>query len=131
MLPLAATGLLPFLLYAAGPGLALAAVALFLAGATGAYTLGLDAWFVAAVPDGRRGRAMTLMTAGMTTTQGIGMAGAGVAAEFASVRAVVAGTGVLGTAVLLWLVAEVRATARAAAEATEGRDAADRQMTHG
>lgn len=131
VLPLAATGLLPFLLYAVGPGPGLAAAALFLAGATGAYTLGLDAWFVAAVPDGRRGRAMTLMTAGMMTTQGIGMAGAGVAAEFAPVRAVVAGTGVLGTAVLVRLVAEVRATARAAAEATERRDAADRQMTHG
>lgn len=40
---------------------------------------------------------MTLMTAGMMTVQGIGMAGAGVAAEFAPVHTVVAGTGVLGT----------------------------------
>ncbi|MFF0437083.1 MFS transporter [Streptomyces sp. NPDC004327] len=123
VLPLAATGLLPFLLYAAGPGLALAAVALFLAGATGAYTLGLDAWFVAAVPDGRRGRAMTLMSAGMMTAQGAGMAGAGVAAEFAPVHAVVAGAGVLGTVVLGWLVLEVRATA--------GRGPGDRKARRG
>ncbi|WP_198422505.1 hypothetical protein [Streptomyces sp. QHH-9511] len=36
---------------------------LLLAGVTGAYALGLDAWFVAAVPEGQRGGAMTLMTA--------------------------------------------------------------------
>ncbi|CAM5314198.1 hypothetical protein STANM309S_02276 [Streptomyces tanashiensis] len=54
VLPLAVTGVLPYLLYAPEPGVALAAVALLLAGATGAYTLGLDAWFVAAVPEEQR-----------------------------------------------------------------------------
>ncbi|MFD8638730.1 MFS transporter [Streptomyces zaomyceticus] len=126
VLPLALTGVLPYLLYAVEPGVALAAVALFLAGATGAYTLGLDAWFVAAVPEEQRGRAMTLMTAGMMTVQGIGMAGAGVAAEFAPVHTVVAGTGVLGTLCLLAAAAELRA-----AGATEGRDGADRHVPHG
>ncbi|MFJ6575902.1 MFS transporter [Streptomyces sp. NPDC091368] len=111
VLPLAVTGVLPYLLYAPRPGVALAAVALFLAGATGAYTLGLDAWFVAAVPEQQRGRAMTLMTAGMMTVQGVGMAGAGIAAEFAPVHTVVAGTGVLGTLCLLAAAAELRATA--------------------
>ncbi|WP_426366190.1 MFS transporter [Streptomyces sp. E-08] len=110
VLPLAVTGVLPYLLYAPRPGVALAAVALFLAGATGAYTLGLDAWFVAAVPEEQRGRAMTLMTAGMMTVQGVGMAGAGIAAEFAPVHTVVAGTGVLGTLCLLAAAAELRAT---------------------
>ncbi|MGW8763152.1 MFS transporter [Streptomyces sp. NPDC055815] len=110
VLPLAVTGVLPYLLYGPRPGVALAAVALFLAGATGAYTLGLDAWFVAAVPEERRGRAMTLMTAGMMTVQGVGMAGAGIAAEFAPVHTVVAGTGVLGTLCLLAAAAELRAT---------------------
>ncbi|MFE6071014.1 MFS transporter [Streptomyces sp. NPDC056525] len=109
VLPLAVTGVLPYLLYAPEPGVPLAAAALFLAGATGAYTLGLDAWFVAAVPEAQRGRAMTLMTAGMMTVQGIGMAGAGIAAEFAPVHAVVAGTGVLGTVCLLAAAAELRA----------------------
>ncbi|MFF3760213.1 MFS transporter [Streptomyces sp. NPDC002185] len=111
VLPLAVTGVLPYLLYAPRPGVALAAVALFLAGATGAYTLGLDAWFVAAVPEEQRGRAMTLMTAGMMTVQGVGMAGAGIAAEFAPVHTVVAGTGVLGTLCLLAAAAELRAPA--------------------
>ncbi|MEV7281214.1 MFS transporter [Streptomyces sp. NPDC093111] len=121
--PLLLVGFLPFLVYALRPGLALAAVALLLAGAAGAYSLGLDAWFVAAVPEDQRGRAMTLMTAGMMTVQGLGMAGAGLAAEFAPVHTVVAGTGVLGTLCVLGLVLEVRATER--------RDAADRHMTCG
>ncbi|WOX22003.1 MFS transporter [Streptomyces solicathayae] len=121
VLPLVAAGVLPYLLYALTPGVALAALALFLAGATGAYTLGLDAWFVAAVPEEQRGRAMTLMTAGMMTVQGVGMAAAGVAAEFVPVPAVVAGTGVLGTLCLVALALELRAT--------EGRDRADHHMT--
>ncbi|MEF9885459.1 MFS transporter [Streptomyces sp. P9-A4] len=126
VLPLAVTGVLPYLLYGPKPGVALAAVALFLAGATGAYTLGLDAWFVAAVPEETRGRAMTLMTAGMMTVQGVGMAGAGVAAEFAPVHTVVAATGVLGTLCLLAAAAELRA-----AGATEERDGAVRHVAHG
>ncbi|MER5204299.1 MFS transporter [Streptomyces sp. NPDC002825] len=110
VLPLAVAGVLPYLLYGPRPGVALAAVALFLAGATGAYTLGLDAWFVEAVPEEQRGRAMTLMSAGMMTVQGVGMAGAGVAAEFAPVHTVVAGTGVVGTLCLLAAAVELRAT---------------------
>ncbi|MEU4063639.1 MFS transporter [Streptomyces wedmorensis] len=121
VVPLAVVSVLPYLLYAPRPGLVLAALALFLAGATGAYTLGLDAWFVAAVPEEQRGRAMTLMTAGMMTVQGVGMAGAGIAAEFASVHTVVAGAGVLGTACVVAVVAELRAT--------EVRDGAARHMT--
>ncbi|MFF8508178.1 MFS transporter [Streptomyces sp. NPDC015492] len=115
VLPLAVAGVLPYLLYAPEPGVPLAAAALFLAGATGAYTLGLDAWFVAAVPEEQRGRAMTLMTAGMMTVQGVGMAGAGLAAEFVPVHAVVAGTGVLGTLCLLAAAAELRAAGAAGA----------------
>ncbi|MFF4169128.1 MFS transporter [Streptomyces sp. NPDC001744] len=126
VLPLAVTGVLPYLLYAVEPGAVLAATALFLAGATGAHTLGLDALFVAAVPEERRGRAMTLMTAGMMTVQGIGMAGAGLAAEFLPVHTVVAGTGVLGTLCLLAAAAELRA-----AGATEGRDGTVRHVPHG
>ncbi|MFD0368966.1 MFS transporter [Streptomyces sp. NPDC127114] len=123
VIPLAVTGTLPFLLYALAPGAALAAAALLLAGATAAYTLGLDAWFVAAVPGDRRGRAMTLMSAGMMTAQGVGMAAAGLAAEFAAVHTVVAGAGVLGTLGAVLLALQVRATER--------RDAADRHMTSG
>lgn len=121
--PLVLVGVLPYLLYVLEPGAALAGLALLLAGATGAYTLGLDAWFVAAVPEERRGRAMTLMTAGMMTAQGVGMAGAGLAAEFLPVHLVVAGTGVLGTLCVLAAVLHLRAT--------EVRDGADRHVTTG
>ncbi|MGW6244742.1 MFS transporter [Streptomyces roseolus] len=116
--PLLLAGFFPFLLYALRPGPALAALALVAAGAAGAYTLGLDARFVAAVPEERRGRAMTLMTAGMMTVQGVGMAGAGLAAEFAPVHRVVAGAGLLAVLILGVLLA------------TEGRDGADRHVPH-
>nr|WP_229832947.1 MFS transporter [Streptomyces purpureus] len=121
VLPLAAVGLLPYLLYALHPGITLTVLALALAGATGAYTLGLDGWFVAAVPEELRGRAMTLLSAGTMTVQGVGMAAAGAAAEFFAVHTVVTGAGVVGTAVVLALVLEVRRT--------EERDGADQHVT--
>lgn len=108
--PLLLASFLPFLLYALRPGLALAALALVLSGAAGAYVLGLDAWFVAAVPEEKRGRAMTLMTAGMMTVQGLGMAGAGLVAEFVPVHHVVTGAGVLATVAVAALLAETYAS---------------------
>ncbi|GAA1351197.1 MFS transporter [Streptomyces beijiangensis] len=124
--PLAAVSVLPLLLYAVRPGIALAAVALVLTGATGAYTLGLDKWYVEAVPEEIRGRAMTLLTAGMMTVQGVGMALAGVVAELVPVHQAVAGAGALGTVAILVLLREVRIVQR-----TEARDEADRHMTGG
>ncbi|MFI6651511.1 MFS transporter [Streptomyces sp. NPDC050529] len=129
VLPLAAAGLLPLVLYGFRPGVALAAVALVLAGAGSAYVIGLDQWFVEAVPDELRGRAMTLLTAGLMTLQGVGMALAGLAAEFFPVHQVVAGAGVLGTLCLLLLVAEVRRTGPANRIRTEVRDGEDRHVT--
>ncbi|MEV7086971.1 MFS transporter [Streptomyces sp. NPDC093085] len=110
VLPVAATGLLPLLGYGAEPGLWWALGALVLAGAGAAYVIGLDQWFVAAVPEELRGRAMVLLTAGLMTIQGLGMAAAGLAAEFLPVHQVVAGAGVLGTLCSLALVYEVRRT---------------------
>ncbi|MGD1225061.1 MFS transporter [Streptomyces krungchingensis] len=107
-LPLVCVTLLPYLGYALRPGLGWSLVLLLLAGAGSAYTLGLDQWFVRAVPEGLRGRAMTLNTAGLMTVQGLGMALAGVAAEFAGVRAAVAGAGVLGIVCCVLLAVEAR-----------------------
>ncbi|GGR66773.1 MFS transporter [Streptomyces aureoverticillatus] len=125
VLPLAATTLLPLVAYAFTPGLAWALPALLLAGAGSAYTLGLDRWFVDAVPPELRGRAMTVHTAGLMTLQGVGMALAGLAAEFFAVSTVVAAAAVLGTVCCLVLAREVRATGRddgrAAAGMTVGR----------
>ncbi|MDG4863090.1 MFS transporter [Streptomyces sp. T-3] len=132
-LPLAAAGLLPFLLYVVTPGLALTVVVLLLAGAAGAYVMGVDAWFVAAVPEDLKGSAMTLMSAGLMTIQGVGMALSGLAAEFFPVSYVVAGAAVLGTLCALVLVREVKRTAEAAGrtEPTEERDGADQHVTAG
>ncbi|MET9924451.1 MULTISPECIES: MFS transporter [unclassified Streptomyces] len=129
VLPLAAVGLLPLVVYAVRPGLPLALAALALAGMGAAYVIGLDQWFVDAVPPELRGRAMTLLTAGLMTIQGAGMALAGLAAEFFPVHHVVAGSGIIGTVVTLLVVAEVRRTAPGHLSDTERRDRADRHVT--
>ncbi|MFJ2768044.1 MFS transporter [Streptomyces sp. NPDC087300] len=136
VLPLAALTLLPLTVYALTPGLVWAVVALALAGAGSAYTLGLDRWFVDAVPEELRGRAMTVHSAGLMTIQGTGMALAGLAAEFYAVSTVVAAAGVLGTLCCLLLVVEVRRTATDSAPAAreqtpEFRDGADQHVTDG
>jgi hypothetical protein len=105
VLPLVTVTLLPYAGYLLHPGLAPALALLLLSGAGSAYTLGLDQWFVRAVPEELRGRAMTLLTAGLMTIQGVGMALAGVAAQFVGVAATVAGAGLLGAvccALLAW-----------------------------
>ncbi|MEU3285157.1 MFS transporter [Streptomyces longwoodensis] len=109
-LPLVCVTLLPYLGYALRPGLTGSLLLLLVAGAGSAYTLGLDQWLVRAVPDEVRGRAMTLLTAGLMTFQGVGMALAGVAAELVGVRATVAGAGVLGTVCCAALALEARRT---------------------
>ncbi|MET4923212.1 MFS transporter [Streptomyces sp. PSRA5] len=110
VLPSAAVGLVPLIVYAVTPGMTLALVALALSGVGAVYVIGLDQWFVDAVPDELRGRAMTLMTAGLMTIQGLGMALAGLAAEFLPVHQVVAGSGLIGTVCSVLLVYEVRRT---------------------
>ncbi|MFI8229057.1 MFS transporter [Streptomyces sp. NPDC085900] len=109
-LPLLCATVLPYAGYALRPGLAASLALLLVAGAASAYTLGLDQWFVRAVPEELRGRAMTLLQAGLMTIQGVGMALAGVVAEFAGVRATVAGAGVLGVLVCVLLAREARRT---------------------
>ncbi|MFE3515558.1 MFS transporter [Streptomyces sp. NPDC059166] len=110
VLPVAALGLVPLVLYGFRPGTALSVGALVLTGAGAAYVIGLDQWFVDAVPEELRGRAMTLLTAGLMTVQGLGMALAGLAAEFLPVHQVVAWSGAIGTVCTLLLVLEVRRT---------------------
>ncbi|WP_327114508.1 MFS transporter [Streptomyces sp. NBC_01341] len=110
VLPVAVAGLLPLVLYAFRPGTAATVAALVLAGAGAAYIIGLDQWFVEAVPEHLRGRAMTLLTAGLMTVQGLGMALAGLAAEFFPVHRVVAASGAVGAVTTLLLAVEVRRT---------------------
>ncbi|MES5817101.1 MFS transporter [Streptomyces sp. RG80] len=109
-LPLVCLTLLPYVAYVLRPGLAVSLLLLLLSGAGSAYTLGLDQWFVRAVPEELRGRAMTLLTAGLMTIQGVGMALAGVAAEFAGVAWTVTGAGLVGTAACVALAVAARRT---------------------
>ncbi|MEU6785088.1 MFS transporter [Nonomuraea angiospora] len=95
-MPVAVLAMLPAIGYAFEPSLGWALACQVLTGCGIAYTLGLDQWFVAAVPEELRGRAMTVMTAGLMTAQGLGMALAGAIAEFVPVHQVIAGGGVLG-----------------------------------
>jgi MFS family permease len=120
-LPLLCLTLLPYLGFALHPGLGFSLLLLLLSGAGSAYTLGLDQWFVRAVPEELRGRAMTLLSAGLMTIQGVGMALAGVAGQFLGVRAAVVAAGVLGTLCCGGLALACRMT--------EDRDGADRIMT--
>ncbi|MFZ3568104.1 MFS transporter [Streptomyces sp. BH097] len=113
-LPLASATLLPLIGYALTPGLAWAVVILLLAGAGSAYTLGLDRWFVDAVPEELRGRAMALHSAGLMTIQGVGTALAGAAAEVLDVSTVVSCAGLIGGLCCAALALEVRASGRAA-----------------
>ncbi|MFI6600584.1 MFS transporter [Nonomuraea sp. NPDC050536] len=104
-MPVAALALVPSLGYAFEPAFGWALVCQILTGCGIAYTLGLDLWFVAAVPEELRGRAMTLMTAGLMTAQGVGMALAGTLAELLPVHQVIAGGAALGVmcvAAVLW-----------------------------
>ncbi|MBW8797016.1 MAG: MFS transporter [Streptomyces sp.] len=107
-LPLVCLALLPYLGYALHPSLPLSLLLLLAAGAGSAYTLGLDQWFVRAVPEELRGRAMTVLSAGLMTVQGVGMTLAGLAAEAVGVRAAVTGAGVMGAVCCCGLAAAAR-----------------------
>ncbi|MFD1830183.1 MFS transporter [Streptomyces desertarenae] len=97
VLPAAVLLPLPLVAFAWRPALVPALAALVLTGLCAVYALGLDRWYLDAVPRELRGRAMTVMSAGLMTTQGLGMAAGGAAAEWAPPHAVVAGAGLLGT----------------------------------
>ncbi|MFF3988784.1 MFS transporter [Streptomyces sp. NPDC001797] len=127
-LPLVCLTLLPYLGYALHPSLALSLLLLLAAGAGSAYTLGLDQWFVRAVPEELRGRAMTVLSAGLMTLQGVGMTLAGLAAEAVGVRAAVAGAGVVGMVCCCGLAAAARRSpARPAGGDRAGGDRKPRQ----
>ncbi|MCX4541230.1 MFS transporter [Streptomyces sp. NBC_01565] len=112
VIPLATAGLLPLLVYAVRPGVPVLLGTLLVTGLAHAYTLGLDQMYVDAVPEELRGRAMTLLSTGLMTFQGVGMALAGLAAEFVPVHVVVTAAALLGTAVVALLFTELRIAAR-------------------
>jgi MFS family permease len=109
-LPLAGACLVPLAAFAVHPPLAVAIVLLALTGLCAAYALGMDKWFVEEVPAEMRGRAMSLVGAGLMTLQGIGMTAGGAVAEWAPPYAVISGGGVLGTLSVFGVLKAVRKT---------------------
>ncbi|KAB8180008.1 MFS transporter [Microbispora catharanthi] len=117
-LPLAAGSMLPMAAFAVHPPLPLAVALLLLTGLCAAYTLGMDQWFVHAVPATVRGSAMSLLGAGLMTLQGLGVTAGGAVAAFIPPYAVICGAGAAGTACMFVILRSVRAT-RTTAPATD------------
>lgn len=96
--PLAAALFVPFLFFALHPSLIPALVLLVVGGLCGVYLLGVDQLLLDATPEELLGRTYTVNSAVLMTTQGIGFAGAGAIAEFASPDYVIAVAGLAGLA---------------------------------
>lgn len=96
VLPAAVPLPLPLVAFAGRPALVPAPAALVPTGLCAVCALGLDRWYLDAVPRELRGRATTVMSAGLMTAQGLGMAAGGAAAEWAPPHAVVACAGCWG-----------------------------------
>ncbi|GAB3959760.1 MFS transporter [Actinoallomurus acanthiterrae] len=106
-LPLAAVSLLPLTAFGLHPPLPLATGLMLLTGLCAAYTLGMDRWFVHAVPERTRGQAMSLLGAGIMTLQGLGMTIGGAVAALVPPYMVICGAGLLGTVSLLGVLRSV------------------------
>ncbi|WP_436760190.1 MFS transporter [Streptosporangium sp. V21-05] len=111
--PLAVVSGVPLFAFAVQPGLAGAALIVMLsAAASTACQLGLQRWFVDAVPEPVRGQAFGLASAGMMTGQALGGALVGVAAEVTSPHMAVVLTGAATVVSSLALHRSLRAGAR-------------------
>jgi hypothetical protein len=108
VVPAAAAGFVPYLVFALGPPVGVAIALLVASGAFGMYSLGLDARVRDAVPESLFARTMTLNTAGLVALQGLGFALAGALAEFVGSGTAVAVAGVCGLATVAILAALAR-----------------------
>ncbi|MGW7531108.1 MFS transporter [Amycolatopsis sp. NPDC054798] len=99
--PLAVAASVPLAVCALQPGLAVTAVLWGLSGMASAYHLPASAAFTLAVPDHRRAQAYGLAATALTTSQGAGIALAGLAATAASPSTVLAVSGGLGVVTAL------------------------------
>ncbi|WP_433892805.1 MFS transporter [Streptomyces sp. CA-111067] len=110
-LPLAGVSMLPLVCFVVHPSLPFAIVLLLLTGLCAAYALGMDRWFVYDVPEEMRGRAMSLLGAGLMTLQGIGLTIGGAIAEWVPPYGVIGICGSIGTLSVLAVLRSVRSTA--------------------
>lgn len=101
VLPLVVVSQVPLVAFAAHPSLVVAAVLLAVAGSGHSYMLGTDPLLLEAADPEYRGRVFTVLTSGLMTLQGAGIAVAGALGTVASPAWVVAGFGVVGLAASL------------------------------
>ncbi len=99
----AAGSLVPYLVFAGRPPLAAAIPLLVLAGMCGMWGLGVDALVRDVAPERGFGRMMTLNTAGVMTSQGLGFALAGALAEVVGAGTAIAVAGLCGLILVLLL----------------------------
>lgn len=95
--PLAAATGLPLLATVAGPSLPVTVVLWALSGLLSSYFVLAQVAFTQLVPDRLRGRAIGFAAAGLQTAQGLGMALAGVLAEFVPPSVAIAASGAAGS----------------------------------
>jgi MFS family permease len=109
LVPVVAAGLVGVLAPPGAGTFAVVVALLFVSGLGGAWLIPLNVSFVQAVPSAFRGRAFGVAVAGLYGVQGIGVLGAGLAAEGLPPSGVVAVSGALGLlAVVVPLIAYVR-----------------------
>jgi hypothetical protein len=113
MAPAALWAAVPSLAYAFDPPLWVCLACQVATGLAITYSLGLDRRFLAAVPESLRGSALTLLTAGQMTAQGLAMTVAGAAADVVPVPTVIAAGGVLGVLLLPFVLWQVHLADRA------------------
>jgi MFS family permease len=89
-------------------------------GLLAAYQLAANAAFVLASPDDRRGQAYAIANGGMNLGQGLLYVVAGAAASVATPAVVVAGSGLIGAALALWLLLDWRRAASATRNSVAG-----------
>jgi len=99
----------------ARPNLALLLVIVTASGLLAAYQIAANSAFVLASPDDRRGQAYAIANGGMNLGQGLVYVLAGAAASAVAPAVVVAGSGLVGAALALWLVLSWRRDSPAAA----------------
>ncbi len=108
VVPLAAAGFVPVLLFAFTPSLPVAIALLVASGLGTSYLIGLDQIALAAVPEDLRRRAFTLLQAGSMVGQGLGFAVAGAIAEWLPVTTAIPLLASCGLVVVLAVGARLR-----------------------
>jgi hypothetical protein len=96
LVPLAILSCAPLTVCVIHPGVAVTMLLWAFSGAAGAYNLTASTLFVQSVPDSQRGQTFGLALTALRVSQGAGVVGAGVTAEYLAPHFVVAIAGALG-----------------------------------